>query len=60
MRDRRLTDRKASAQVAATDFRLLGNVLENLEPPRIGQCLGDPLELLGIHVVNLLRKAYDR
>jgi len=49
MRDRRLSDGKASAQTPTSNLGLLRDVLENLEPSRIGQRLCDPLELLGIH-----------
>jgi len=50
-----LADRETPAQPLAADLGLLRNVLENLEPSRIGQCLGDPLELLGLHGRIMLR-----
>jgi len=49
MRDRRLANRKTSAQALATHFRLLRDMLENLEASRVGECLGDPLELVSVH-----------
>jgi hypothetical protein len=49
MRDRRLPHRKAAAQTPASYFGLLSDMLENLEPSGIGQCLGDSLKLLCIH-----------
>jgi hypothetical protein len=44
-----LSDRKASAQSPAPDFGLRGDMLENLDPARIGKRLRDSLELLWIH-----------
>lgn len=49
VRDRRLAYGKAAAEMAASHFGLFGDVLEYLEASRVSQCLGDPLELLGIH-----------
>ena len=49
MRDRRLSNREASAQPLASYFGLRGDVLEDLDPTRVGKCLGDSLELLCIH-----------
>jgi len=49
MRDRRLANRKTSAQPLASHFRLLRDVFENLEPSRVGERLGDPLELISVH-----------
>ena len=59
MRDSSLSDREAPTQTLAADLGLLSDVLKNLEPPRIGQCFGDPLELMGLHGRNVLRKPYD-
>jgi hypothetical protein len=59
MRDSCLPDRKAPAQPLAADLGLLRDVLEDLEPSRIGQRFGDPLELLGLHWLLMLRKPYD-
>ena len=55
MRDSRLADREAPAQTLAANLGLLRDVLEDLEPSRIRQCLGDPLELLGLHGRIMLR-----
>jgi len=49
VRDRRLPYRKASTQSLAANFDLRRDVLEDLEPSWIGQCLRDSLKLLGIH-----------
>jgi len=59
MRDSCLSNRKAPAQSPAADLGLLRDVLENFKPPWIGQRLGDPLELLGLHWLLKLRKSYD-
>jgi len=49
MGDRRLANRETSAQTLASNFRLLRDVLEYLEPSRVGERLRDPLELVSIH-----------
>jgi hypothetical protein len=59
MGDSRLSNRKTSAQSAAANLGLLRDVLKNFKPPGIGQGLGDPLELLGLHWLLALRKSYD-
>jgi hypothetical protein len=59
MRDSSLANREAPAQPLAADLGLLRDVLEDFEPSGIGQCLGDPLELLGLHWLLMLRKPYD-
>jgi len=59
MRDSGLADRETPTQTLAADLGLLRDVLENLEPSGIGQRLGDPLELLGLHGRIMLRKPYD-
>jgi len=59
MGDSGLPDGKAPAQSLAADLGLLRDVLENFKPPGIGQGLGDPLELLGLHCLLKLRKSYD-
>lgn len=47
MRDRRLSNRKAAAEPLAPDLALPRDVLEDLEPSRVGERLCDSLELLG-------------
>jgi hypothetical protein len=49
MRDGGLPHRKAVAQATTSHFGLLRNVLQDLEPSRICQRLGDPLKLVGFH-----------
>jgi len=49
VRDRCLSDREAAAQPAAPHFGLLGDMLQDLEPSRIGESFGNSLELLGVH-----------
>jgi hypothetical protein len=49
VRDRRLSDRKASAQPLTPDFGLRRDMFENLDPARVGERLRDSLELLSIH-----------
>jgi len=48
VRNSRLTHRKASAQSPTPDFCLPRDVLEDLEPPRISQCFGYSLKLIGV------------
>jgi hypothetical protein len=55
MGDSSLPDWKAPAQSLAAYLGLLCDVLEDFEPPRIGQGLGDPLKLLGLHCLLMLR-----
>lgn len=47
MRDGRLPHRKAAAESLAPDLALPRDVLEDLEPPRVGERFRDSLELLG-------------
>ena len=54
-----MTNRETPAQPLAANLGLLCNVLENFEPSGIGQRFGDPLELLGLHWLLMLRKPYD-
>ena len=54
-----MPNREAPAQPLAADLGLLRNVLEDFEPSGIGQRLRDPLELLGLHWLLMLRKPYD-
>jgi len=49
VRDRRLSNREASAQPSAPNFGLRSDMFENLDSTRIGKCLGYPLKLLSIH-----------
>jgi hypothetical protein len=44
-----LSHREAAAQPLAADFALSSNVLQDLEAALVGQCLGDPLKLIGVH-----------
>jgi hypothetical protein len=55
MGDSSLPDRKAPAQSPAAYLGLLRDVLEDFKPPGIGKGLGDPLELLGLHCLLMLR-----
>lgn len=59
MGDSSLPNWKAPAQPLAADLGLLRDVLEDFKPPGIGQCLGDPLELLRLHWLLKLQKSYD-
>jgi len=59
MGDSSLADREAPAQSLAAYLGLLRDVLEDLEPPGIGQRLGDPLKLLGLHWLLIPLKSYD-
>ncbi len=59
VRDSRLSNRETPAQPLAADLGLLRDVLEDFEPSGIGQRLRDPLELLGLHWLLMLRKPYD-
>jgi hypothetical protein len=52
MRYRRLSNREASAQSGAPNFGLRGDMFEYLDPSRVGERLGDSLELLGIHELS--------
>jgi hypothetical protein len=55
MGDSSLPDRKTTAQSLAAYLGLLRDVLEDFKPPGIGQSLGDPLKLLGLHCLLMLR-----
>ena len=49
VRDSRLPYGKTTTQALTAHFGLPRDVLENLEPPRIGKRLGNALELLSVH-----------
>jgi hypothetical protein len=55
MGDSSLADRKTPAQSLAAYLGLLRDVLEDFKPPGIGQGFGDPLKLLGLHCLLMLR-----
>jgi hypothetical protein len=55
MGDSSLPDRKTPAQSLAAYLGFLRDVLEDFKPPGIGQGLGDPLKLLGLHCLFMLR-----
>jgi hypothetical protein len=59
MRDRGLADGKTSAQGTTAHLRLFRDVLENLEPSRIGQRFRDALKLLGVHRITARSASYD-
>ena len=48
VRDSRLPHGKAAAEPLAADFALPRDVLEDLEPARVGEGFRDSLELLGV------------
>jgi hypothetical protein len=47
VRDGGLPDRKATAEPLASNLALPGDVLQDLEPARVGERFRDSLELLG-------------
>ena len=49
VRDRSLPHRETTAQATTANFRLGCDVLEYLEPARIGQRFRDPLKLVDVH-----------
>ena len=53
VRDGCLPDRKTVAEPAAANLSLFRDVFEYLEAARIGQCFGDPLELLCVHGLSV-------
>ncbi len=54
-----MPDRETPAQSLAANLGLLRDVLEDLKPPGIGQGLGYPLKLLGLHWLLIPLKSYD-